>query len=150
MTHVQSQSTSFQGHTPTMLKTHPGRSSSSLDDTILLACVQACIDCAQSCTACADACLGEEDPKAMRACIRLDLDCAAICEAAGDVLSRQTAFDAEMARAILEACATACGICATECEKHAARMEHCRVCAEACRQCEASCELFLESAGAPS
>lgn len=146
MSHVQSGSVSFTEHTSEMLKTHPKRS--ALDGRMLFGCVQACIDCAQACTACADACLGEDDPKSLSACIRLNLDCAAICETAGGVLSRQTDFHIEMARAILEACATACGLCAGECEKHAAHMQHCRVCAEACRQCEASCERFLESSGA--
>jgi hypothetical protein len=143
MTHTQPESTSFELHTAAMLSSHPRRS--SIDEAVLLGCVAACLDCAQSCTACADACLGEDDPKAMAGCIRLNLDCAAICRAAGDVLSRQTAFHAGMARAIVEACAAACRFCAAECERHGANMEHCRVCAEACRQCEASCERFLES-----
>jgi hypothetical protein len=146
MTHIQTGPSSFHDHIPAMLRTHPRRS--SIDGNVLLGCVQACFDCAQACTACADACLGEASPKSLSTCIRLDLDCAAICNAGGDILSRQTDFQIAMARAIIEACATACGLCAAECEKHAAHMEHCRVCAEACRQCEASCERFLESSEA--
>jgi hypothetical protein len=65
-------------------------------------CIEACYDCAQSCTACADACLGEEDPKLLARCIRLNLDCANICDATGKILSRQTAFKPQMARAALQ------------------------------------------------
>ena len=97
-----------------MLGTNPG--APAVDVGTLAECIEACLDCAQSCTACADACLGEDDPKSLARCIRLDLDCADLCEATGRVLSRQTAFEPEMARAALEACTRACSLCAEECE----------------------------------
>jgi hypothetical protein len=77
-------------------------------------------------------------------CIRLNLDCAAVCGATGAVMSRQTAFDPALARALLEACDR----CAAECERHAGHHEHCRVCAEACRRCETACREALSALGA--
>ena len=73
-------------------------------------------------------------------CIRLDLDCTNVCDATGKILSRQTAFEVQMAQAALEACARVCRLCSEECEQHAEHgMEHCRICAEACRRCESAC-----------
>jgi hypothetical protein len=77
-------------------------------------------------------------------CIRLNVDCADLCTATGRIVSRQTALEPQMVRAVLQACATACRLCGDECEQHAAHgMEHCRVCAEACRQCEQACNALL-------
>ena len=50
-------------------------------------------------------------------------------------LSRHTGYDANLTRAVLEAC-KACG---DECEQHASMHEHCRVCAKSCRRCERAC-----------
>jgi hypothetical protein len=111
----------------------------------LVECIEACFDCAQACTACADACLGEQDIQMLIRCIRLDLDCADICDATGKILSRQTAFDAEIAKATLQACAQACRLCGDECEGHAEHHEHCRICAEACRRCESACNNLLSA-----
>jgi hypothetical protein len=61
------------------------------------------------------------------------------------VLARQTAFDPQLARTVLETCAQACRLCAQECERHASHHQHCRVCAEACRRCEQACEDLLSS-----
>ncbi len=105
-----------------------------VDTATLVECIDACFDCAQACTACADACLGEEDVQMLAQCIRLDLDCADLCDATGKILSRQTAFDVEMAGAALRACAEGCRLCGEECERHAGHHQHCRVCAEACRR----------------
>ena len=103
-------------------------------------CIEACVRCAEECEHCADACLGEQDPTMLTRCIRLNLDCADLCDTTGRILSRQTAFEPQLALATLQACATACRICGDECERHAQHgMEHCRVCAEACRQCEQAC-----------
>ncbi len=130
-----------------MIETNP--SGAAVDASTLVECIEACFDCAQACTACADACLGEEDIQMLARCIRLDLDCADVCDATGKILSRQTAFDAEMAWAALDACARACRICGEECERHAQHgMEHCRVCAEACRRCESACNNLLSAMGA--
>src|ERR671918_421134 len=100
-----------------MLQTNP--SSATLDASTLVECIEACFDCAQSCTACADACLGEDDPKSLARCIRLNLDCADVCDATGRIVSRQTAFEPQMVRAALQACATACKVCGDECTTHA-------------------------------
>src|SRR4051794_15155027 len=107
-------------------------------------CIDACFECAKACTACADACLSEEMVADLRSCIRTDLDCADVCETTGRVLSRHTGYDANLTRAVLEACAVACKTCGDECALH----EHCRVCAEACRRsrrpagsCSRRCDL---------
>jgi hypothetical protein len=130
----------------TMLRTHPDAGGSA-DHERLAACIRACLDCAQACTACADACLSEDMVDRMAACIRTDQDCADICAATARILSRQTAFDAEAARAVLTACATLCGRCGAECESHADMHEHCRLCAAACRRCEEACRDLLSSLG---
>ena len=64
--------------------------------------------------------------------------------ATGRVLSRHTGYDANLTRAIVQACATACR---DECERHAAMHEDCRVCAEACRRCEQACQQLLAALG---
>jgi len=100
-------------HAQQMLQTNP--SSAAVDASTLVECIEACYDCAQSCTARAGACLGEEDPKSLTRCIRLNLDCADVCDATGRILSRQTAFKPQMARAALQACAEACRHCQQAC-----------------------------------
>jgi hypothetical protein len=72
-------------------------------------------------------------------CIRTNLDCADICAGTARVLSRHTGYDANISRAMLEACAAACKACGDECARHADIHEHCRICAEACRACEQAC-----------
>ena len=62
------------------------------------------------------------------------LDCADVCTATSRVLSRRTAHDAQVMRAVMEACAADAGT------------EHCRVCAEACRRCERACRALPEAA----
>ena len=126
-----------------MVETHPLQS--PVDARKLAECIEACFDCVQACASCADACLNEDDPKSLSRCIRLDLDCADICDATGRMLSRQTAFDPEMARAAVEVCARACKLCGDECDQHASHHEHCKVCAEACRRCENSCNELLQA-----
>jgi hypothetical protein len=127
-----------------MLETYP-RNLGGIDRGKLKECIDACVACAQACTACADACLSEDFINGLRKCIRTDLDCADVCEATGRVLSRHTGYDANLTRAILEACATACRTSADECAQHADMHEHCRVCAEACRRCEAACRELLSA-----
>jgi Domain of Unknown Function (DUF326) len=114
-----------------------------LDADVLSRCIEACFDCAQACTACADACLGEESVAELVKCIRLCEDCADICVVAGRVTSRQTEYDANVMRAIVQACAQTCSACGDECERHAPHHEHCRICAEACRRCEETCRELL-------
>jgi hypothetical protein len=90
--------------------------------------LRTCIKCAQACTACADACLSEDSVAELTKCIRTCADCADVCDTSGRVLSRHTGYDANLTRAVLEACSTACQVCADECERHAQLHEHCRVC----------------------
>lgn len=120
-----------------MLSTHPR--ALNVDRATLVECIEACFACAQSCTSCADACLGEDHVGLLVRCVRLCLDCSDTCIATGRVVTRQTEFDADEIRPIVEACATACRSCAEECERHAHHHEHCSVCAEACRRCENAC-----------
>jgi hypothetical protein len=125
----------------TMLGTTPSRIGYPARE--LAACIDACIDCAQACTACADACLAEEQVTELRRCITLDHNCADVCESTARILSRQTGYNADITRAVLEACRVACRLCGEECESHAAMHEHCKVCAEACRRCEDACQRLL-------
>ena len=129
-----------------MIETSPGQA--PIEAGVLSELIDSCFECAQACTACADACLGEEEHLSMLVrCIRLDLDCADVCEATGRILSRQVAFEPQMARATVEACARAVKLCGDECEQHAQNMymEHCRVCMEACRRCEEACNNVLSA-----
>lgn len=128
-----------------MIRTHPREP--GVEREALARCIEECFTCAATCTSCADACLGEEGVQELVRCIRLNLDCADVCEAAGRVLTRQTAFEPQLARQLLETCAQACRACAEECERHAGHHEHCRVCAEACRRCEQACHDVLSTIG---
>ncbi|MFZ5872017.1 MAG: four-helix bundle copper-binding protein [Actinomycetota bacterium] len=129
--------------TAEMLMTYPGEI--GVDRETLGRAIQAVTECAQTCTACADACLAEKSPGDLVACIARNLDCATVCRATAEVLTRQTASDAELLRALLRACVAACRSCAQECEKHAGMHEHCRVCAESCRACEDACAELLRA-----
>jgi len=124
-----------------MLDTYPR--SFNLDAGVLAAAIEALSDCAQACTACADDCLSEEQVQDLIKCIRLNLDCADVCAATIRVVSRQTEYDANVTRPLLEACIAACRSCGYECSSHAEMHEHCRICAEACRRCEQACQELL-------
>nr|BFF04830.1 four-helix bundle copper-binding protein [Streptoalloteichus tenebrarius] len=131
-----------------MLRTYPadlGR----VDREALMRCIEECYSCAQACTACADACMSEADDMLpmLRKCIRSCEDCADVCDTTGRILSRHTGYDANITRAVLEACATVCRACGDECASHADRHDHCRVCAEACRSCERACRELVTSLG---
>ncbi len=65
--------------------------------------------------ACADACLSADARSAT-----------------ANILYRHTAFDANITRTSLEACATACKSCGDECARHTDVHEHCRVWADVC------------------
>jgi hypothetical protein len=129
-----------------MLDAYP-KDLGGIDRKRLRACIDACVECAQACTACADACLSENMVAELTTCIPSDLDCADVCDSTGRVLSRHTGYDANLTRAVLEACATACTTCGDECERHASMHEHCRICAEACRRCEQACRDLLAGLG---
>ena len=93
-----------------MLEAHPAPA--QVDRDLLARCIDECLACLQSCTACADADLAEDDVAEMRRCIRLCLDCADACDATARLLSRQTDYVAETARAQLASCWELCAICA--------------------------------------
>lgn len=132
-----------------MLDTYPADLGDvgEVDRRGLLRCIDACFECAQACTACADACLREDDVGDLLKVIRLSLDCADICETTGRVMSRHTGYDANLTRAILEACAQACRSCGDECERHARTHDHIRICADVCRRCERECQDMLTAIG---
>ncbi len=119
----------------------------NVDQAVLVRCIEACYDCAQACTQCADDCLSEQGQQERLAkCIRLDLDCADVCATTGRVVSRQTEYDANVTRAVLQACIAACRSCGDECEEHGRHgMKHCQVCAEECRRCEHACQELLQA-----
>ena len=98
-----------------MLEAHPGPA--RIDRDLLAGCIDHCLACLQSCTACADADLAEDDVAEMRRCIRICLDCADVCDATARLLSRQTEYVAETARAQVASCWELCAICARECER---------------------------------
>lgn len=132
--------------TTQMLNSYPA-DLGGVDRDALAACIDACFSCAQVCTACADACLSEEMVAELRSCIRTDLDCADLCLTTGKILSRHTGYDANLTRAVLEACMAACKACGDECASHADMHDHCRICAEACRACEQACQKLLATLG---
>jgi Domain of Unknown Function (DUF326) len=126
-----------------MLDAHPWPA--QIDREVLARCIDECLACQQSCTACADADLAEDDVADLRRCIRLCLDCADVCDATGRLLSRQTEYVAETARAQVASCWELCALCAVECERHAEHHEHCRICGQVCRRCEAACSAVLDA-----
>ncbi|WP_413452867.1 four-helix bundle copper-binding protein [Georgenia phoenicis] len=131
--------------TAEMISSSPAQT--GVDPELLARAIDALVACAQACTACADACLSEDSVAELRACIRSDLDCADVCETTARVLSRQTAYDADVTRAVLEACIQVCRACGNECASHAEHHEHCRICADACRACEQACSQLLAAIG---
>jgi hypothetical protein len=122
----------------------------NVDREVLVRCIDACFDCGEACTQCADDCLSEHGHvDELVKCISLCTNCADICLTTGRVLSRQTEYDANVSRALLEACVVACSSCGDECEQHGEHgMEHCRVCAEQCRRCEQACRDLLAAIAA--
>lgn len=126
-----------------MLDTYPR--SFNVDAGILERAIDALIECANTCTQCADACLSEQDPSALTKCIRLNQDCADVCMTTSRVVSRQTDYDANVTRPLLDACIAVCKSCGDECTKHAEQMAHCEVCAESCRNCEQRCRELLQA-----
>ncbi|CAL9501561.1 MULTISPECIES: four-helix bundle copper-binding protein [Streptomyces] len=129
-----------------LLRTYPA-DLGGVDRDAMARCIEECLRCAQACTACADACLSESAVADLTKCIRTDMDCADVCNATASVLSRHTGYDANVTRAVLQACVTVCRACGDECARHAGMHEHCRVCAEACRSCEQACDELLAGLG---
>jgi len=131
--------------TAEMMNTYPAEI--NLDRDLLARVVDTLVACSQACTACADACLSEDMVAELRKCIRTNLDCADVCDTTARVLSRHTGYDANLTRAMLQACIQACRSCGDECAAHAGHHEHCRICAEACRACEQACSELLAAIG---
>jgi hypothetical protein len=128
-----------------ILEAHPAPA--QVDRGLLARCIDECLACLQSCTACADANVADDDVAKMRRCIRLCLDCADVCGATARLLSRQTHYVAETARAQVASCWELCALCARECERHADHHAHCRLCGEECRRCEQACSDVLKAIG---
>lgn len=82
---------------------------------------------------------------AMVSATRAALDCADIAAAAQRVLSRPTAPDAGVLRAILQAAAAAAERCAAECGQHAGHHGHCRVHSETARRAADLCRWELQN-----
>jgi hypothetical protein len=117
----------------------------NVDAGILAAAIDALNDCAQACTADADDDLSELNVAELVKCIRLCLDCSDICSTTAGVVSRQTEYDANVTRPLLEACIASCRSCGDECRQHAMMHAHCQVCEQACRRCEHACRQLLEA-----
>jgi hypothetical protein len=128
-------------HVQEMLDTYPR--TFNVDGGVLVATIEALVDCANTCVQCADACMSEQNIADLAKCIRLNMDCADICGSTSRVVSRQTDYDANVTRPLLDACIASCRSCADECASHAEMMEHCRVCAETCRRCADRCSALL-------
>jgi uncharacterized membrane protein len=126
-----------------MLGTYSG--TINVDADVLAAAIDAVSDCAQACAADTDADLSEDNLAEMVKCIRLCLNCADVCTATAGVISRPAAYDADVAKPLLQACVAICQSCGDECERHAQHHAHCRVCAEACRRCEQACRELLDA-----
>ncbi len=129
----------------TMLDQYPAEI--GVDKALLAAAIDAALECFQTCTACADACLSEPDVASMTRCIRDDLDCADVCATTVKVLSRHTAYDANLTALQLETCVQACRTCGDSCAEHAEHMAHCRTCMESCRACQRACQALLDAIG---
>ena len=128
-------------HARAMLETYPR--DFNVDQQRLSAAIEMLVDCANTCVQCADACLSEPHATDLAKCIRLKMDCADICATTSRVVSRQTEYDANVTRPLLEACIAACRSCGDECAQHAEHMEHCRICSQQCRDCEQACQHLL-------
>jgi len=126
-----------------MMDTYPREI--TVDRQKLAATIDELVACGETCTACADACLSEEMVAELAKCIRTCMDCADICDTTARVLTRHTGYDANISRALLEACVMACKSCGDECAQHADMHEHCRICSAECRRCEQACSELLRA-----
>lgn len=104
--------------------------------------LQALTDLDRDSTTCATAMMAHKSAD-MASATRAALDCADIAAAAQRILSRPTATDSGVIRAILEAAATAADRCAAECGQHAGHHGHCRVHSESALRAAALCRSEL-------
>jgi len=128
-----------------LLETSAGDMTS--DERLRASCIQACLECARTCTECADRCLSEQLVGHLVTCIAANINCADVCATTGRVLIRQTAFEPDVARTLLDACAQACKTCGDECARHAEMHRHCEIAAAACRACEHACRELRRAIG---
>ncbi len=110
----------------------------------LAAVLQALTDLDRDSTTCDTAMLAHRAADMVSA-TRAALDCAAIAGAAPRVLSRPTASDAGVIRAILEAVVTAADRCAAECGQHAGHHGHCRIHSESAQRTAKLCRWELQN-----
>ena len=110
----------------------------------LAAVLQALTDLDRHSTTCATAMMAHNTMDMLSA-TRAALDCADIAGAAQRVLSRATASDTGVIRAILEAAVTAADRCATECGQHASHHDHCRVHSETAQRAAELCRAELKN-----
>ncbi|MGH3935625.1 MAG: zf-HC2 domain-containing protein [Pseudonocardiaceae bacterium] len=106
--------------------------------------LQALTDLDRVSTTCATAMMVLEGADMVSA-TRAALDCADIASAAQRVLSRPTATDAGVIRAVLEAVVTAADRCAVECGQHAGHHGHCRVHSESAQRAAQLCRSELQN-----
>ncbi|MFZ0121105.1 MAG: four-helix bundle copper-binding protein [Pseudonocardiaceae bacterium] len=106
--------------------------------------LQALADLDRDSTTCATAMMAYNSADMVSA-TRAALDCADIAMAAQRVLSRATATDGRVIRAILEATATAADRCAVECGQHADHHGHCRVHSESAQRAAELCRSELKN-----
>lgn len=106
--------------------------------------LQALADLDRDSTTCAAAMMAHNAAEMVSA-TRAALDCADIAAAAQRVLSRPTATDPGVIRAILETTATAADRCAAECSRHAGHHGHCRVHSESALRAAELCRAELKN-----
>ncbi|MGH3974169.1 MAG: zf-HC2 domain-containing protein [Pseudonocardiaceae bacterium] len=110
----------------------------------LVTVLQALTDLDRDSTICATAMMALNTADMVSA-TRAALDCADIAAAAQRVLSRPTATDAGVIRAVLEAVATAADRCAAECGQHAGHHGHCRAHSESAQRTAELCRAELQN-----
>jgi hypothetical protein len=106
--------------------------------------LQVLTDLENNSTTCAMA-MAAHHTAAMTSATRAALDCADIAAAAQRILSRPTATDANVLRAILQATAAAAERCAAECGQHAGHHDHCRVHSQTAQRAAAVCRSELQN-----
>ncbi len=106
--------------------------------------LQALTDLDRDSTTCATAMMALNAADMVSA-TRAALDCADIAVAAQRVLSRPTATDAGVIKALLEAVVTAADRCAAECGQHAGHHGHCRIHSESAQRTAELCRSELQN-----
>ena len=113
-----------------MLRTIAAEGTVNVSD--LAVALGALLECEPASTSCAMAMISEGEGTAVA--IRRALDCADVCQATLRVLSRASSSDANLLRALTQACIIACQGSSLECGRHAEHHEHCRIHSETAQQ----------------